>query len=158
MANCKVCGAPLNENAPFCGNCGAPTGNPGQAVPPYGTYGQPVFDPSDHTAEFDAADISENKVYAMAAYLLGLVGIALALLAGGSSKYAGFHCRQAMKLEVIQVLIGIVTAVLCWTVIVPIAAAVCMMVLLVVRIICFVYVCKGKAKDVPIVGSFGFLK
>lgn len=157
MANCPKCGCPLQEHAPYCGNCGAPVRPVENNVPPYNMY-QPVFDPSDHTADFDAADISSGKVYAMTAYLLGIPGIIIALLAGATSQYVAFHCRQAMKLEILQVLLGLITAVLCWTVIIPIVAAVAFLVLLVIRIICFVHVCSGKAKDAPIVSSMGFLK
>ena len=46
----------------------------------------------------------------------------------------------------------------CWTVVVPIAAAICFIILLVVRIISFVNVCNGKAKEAAIVSNFGFLK
>ena len=47
---------------------------------------------------------------------------------------------------------------LCWTIIVPIAGAVCMCILAVIQIICFVRICKGQAKEAPIVCKFGFLK
>lgn len=149
MAFCVNCGQPLAENATFCEHCGAPVN---QVVP------VPYIDPSDHTADFDAADISENKVYAMAAYLLGIPGIVIALLAGGASKYASFHCRQALKLEVLKTLIILLSAVLCWTILVPIVGGVCAVILFVIQVICFFQVCSGKAKDAPIVSSLGFLK
>ena len=154
MAFCSNCGKPLSENAPFCENCGAPVN--GQPIPT--PYMQPYMDPADHTAEFDSADIAENKVYAMAAYLLSVVGIIIALLAAPNSKYAAFHARQSLKIQLITVLVGILSAVLCWTIIVPIAGAVCCMILVVIQIICFFQVCAGKAKDAPIVGKLGFLK
>lgn len=52
----------------------------------------------------------------------------------------------------------IVSAVLAFTFIVPIAGAVCIAILFVVRIICFFQVCSGKAKDAAIIGKLPFLK
>lgn len=114
--------------------------------------------PTDHTAEFDGADISQNKVIAMAPYMLSFIGIIIALLAANSSKYAAFHVRQALKIEIISMLLIICMAVLFWTILVPIAGAVCMIILLVIRIICFFSVCSGKAKEPPIISGLGFLK
>ena len=153
MAFCSNCGKPLPENAPFCEHCGAPAG---QSIPV--PYMQPYVDPADHTSEFDPTDISENKVYAMSAYLLSVVGVLIALLAAPGSKYAAFHARQSLKLQLVTVLVGILSVVLCWTVIVPIAGGICCAILLVIKIICFFQVCSGKAKDAPIVGKLGFLK
>ena len=82
----------------------------------------------------------------MAAYILGTVGIIIALLAAPQSKYAAFHSRQALKLDIVSTLLLIVSAVLAFTFIVPIAGAVCIAILFVVRIICFFQVCSGKAK------------
>ena len=82
MKICPVCNNSIPDDAVFCGNCGAnTTAQPGAyAVPPQQPY-MPNFAPSyDHTAEFDAKDISDNKVIAMLAYLLGLVGVVIALL------------------------------------------------------------------------------
>lgn len=124
---------------------------------PYGMPQQPYVDPKDHTAEFDPKDISENKVMALTAYLLGTIGIIIALLAAKESPYAGFHVRQALKLTIVNMLLTIITLVLCWTVIVPFAGAVCAVIIFVVRIICFFQVCSGKAKEAAIVSSFGFL-
>lgn len=124
---------------------------------PYGMPQQPYVAPKDHTAEFDPKDISENKVMALTAYILGTIGIIIALLAAKESPYAGFHVRQALKLTIVNVLLSIISLVLCWTLIVPIAGGVCAVIILVVRIICFFQVCSGKAKEAAIVSSFGFL-
>lgn len=180
MANCPNCGAPIGEDAAFCTNCGTRVTPPeapqasyvppqdanippqGGNVPPQGPYTPPQYayvpDPKDHTAEFDPEDIAKNKVIAMAAYLLGTLGIIIALLAAPESKYATFHSRQALKFSIVDILLSIIMVVLCWTLIVPIAGAICILILLVIRIICFFQVCSGKAKDAPIIGSLPFLK
>ncbi len=149
MKFCPNCKVTYDDSANVCGQCGGPL-----------TYvpNQVTVDPTDHTAEFDARDISENKVLAMVPYLLSVLGIIIALLAAGSSPYTAFHVKQALKITVCEALLGIIAAVLAITIIVPIAAAICLLVLVVVNIICFFGVCNGKAKEAPIVSKFGFLK
>ncbi len=163
MKYCAKCGTAMDDNIFVCPSCGqqrqganeqaAPNG---QQVPP---YGQPyVVNPFDHTAEMDAKDISENKVIAMLPYLCGLLGVFFCAILAKDSKYSNFHVRQMLKISVCEILLSIITLILCWTVIVPIAAAVCAVILFVVRIIGFFHVCGGKAVELPIVRGFGFLK
>jgi len=139
---------------------GAAQGQPyGQ---PYQGYQAPVYAPVaakkiDHTDEFDAEDISKNKIFAMLVYLLDFMGIIIALLAG-PSEYVRFHVRQALKFTVVEVLTAICIAVLVWTILVPIAGAIFLLVLLVIKIICFIQVCKGKACEPAIIRSIGFLE
>ena len=144
MAFCPVCGAQVQDGAPNCPNCGA-------------AFAQAPanFDPKDHTAEFDPKDISDNKVFAMAAYLMGIAGVIITLLAAQKSNFAMFHARQSMKISMCEILCAIILIVpiLGW-----IAAPICLIILFVVRIILFFQVCKGQAKDAPIIGNFGFLK
>jgi len=111
--------------------------------------------PTDHTAEFDTRDISDNKVLAMIPYLMGWVGIIITLLAAGTSAYAGYHVRQALKLQVCSILsiFFAIIPILGW-----IATGVCSIIIGVLNIICFFNVCFGKAKEPPIVSSLGFLK
>lgn len=158
MKICPNCGAQLDDSSVFCPNCGVQLGNAqnGFNQPPY-NYAPPV-DPYDHTAEFDAKDISENKVISMLVYLLGTVGIVIALLASNTSPYAAFHVRQALKFTVVEILSAIVTVLLCWTFIVPIAFFVLMVALFVVRFICFFQICGGKAKEPAIIRSLSFLR
>ena len=166
MKICPTCNTPLEDDAVFCRNCGARvSGQPGDAPasPFEGTYlppsGEPVPEPFDHTAEFEKEDISANKLISMLVYLLGIAGIVVALLAGGKeSDYAWFHIRQGMKFAIAEVLLILIAAVLCWTVIVPIAAAIGYVVLLVIRVVCFARVCAGKAVEPAIIRSLPFLK
>ena len=74
MKNCPKCGKPFDDNVAFCDACGTPLN--GAPAP---VAAVPVVDPTDHTAEFDPKDISENKVLAMVPYLMGWIGIIIAL-------------------------------------------------------------------------------
>lgn len=178
MKICGQCGAEVSDNASFCAKCGAKletpgnpetaggagstanAGNAGGAVNQgqYQQYYQAPVDPYDHTAEFDRKDISDNKVFAMIAYLTGTVGIIIALLASSKSAYAMFHVRQSLKFTVLNTLAGIVALILIWTFIVPVVAGLFIVVLFVCRIIAFFSICAGKAKEPYIVRSFNFLR
>ena len=179
MKHCPVCNAQLDDNAMFCGNCGAAfssqnaqnAGQPAQPVQPqpapaggaqngsfsYPPYQPPKRSPYDHTEEFDHKDISDNKVFAMGCYLLSFLGVIIALLASHKSEYAMFHVRQAMKFIVLDALIGLLTATLFWTFIIPILGGIAMVTLLVIRIISFVQICQGKAVEPYLVRNLGFL-
>ena len=124
----------------------------------YEESGRTIIPPWDHTDEFEPEDISENKVMAIAAYVMGPLGIIIALIASGNSPFAGFHMRQALKLSVLEAITGIVMVLLCWTFIVPAAACIFLIILMVLRIIAFVSVCKGKAVELPIIRNMGFMK
>ena len=178
MKICPNCQQAMDDQLAFCMNCGtqlpaaqpAPAPQPIQTPPPVqpqnGPYAgnvppvqpMPIIDPYDHTAEFTAKDISDNKVISMLVYLMGAIGIVIALLASNTSPYAAFHVRQALKFTVVNILISIASVVLCWTFIVPIAAALLALALFVVRIICFFQICKGKAVEPLIIRSLTFLK
>ncbi len=161
MKICPNCNATVEDNAVFCNNCGtqfvANPQQPNYQVPPQPNYA-PAFDPYDHTAEFDAKDVSENKVISMLVYLMGAIGIVIALLASNTSPYAAFHVRQALKFTVVEILSLICTALLFWTVIVPIAYGVLMLTLTIIKFICFFQICSGKAKEPAIIRSLGFLR
>lgn len=161
MKICPNCNTQVEDNAVFCNNCGTQfivnPQQPNYQMPPQPTYA-PVFDPYDHTAEFDAKDVSENKVISMLVYLMGAIGIVIALLASNTSPYAAFHVRQALKFTVVEILALICTALLFWTFIVPIAYAALMVTLTVIKFICFFQICSGKAKEPAIIRSLGFLR
>ncbi len=148
MKFCPKCGVQLDDAAVFCNACGA---NLGEAAP-----AAPEVDVFDHTAEFDAKDISDNKAFAMLVYLLSWIGIVIALLGSRDSKYLQFHIRQAIKIQVASILVSIVTAVLVWTVIVPIAGAIASVFLFVLQIIAFFQICAGKAKEPVLIRNIPF--
>lgn len=151
MKNCFNCNNQVDDNATFCPNCGAnlAAGTAPQTAQP---------DPYDHTAEFDPQDISENKVYCMLAYLMGVIGIIIALLAGKDSPYVKFHIRQAIKLSVADILLLLCGGILCWTFIAPIAAGIGIAIVFVLQIIAFIQICCGKAVEPAIIRNLKFLK
>lgn len=182
-AFCTQCGTPLGnvqaqgtqQNAPAQSQPNAPFQNEPAPVPPvqvtpvvpppagqqyYPMPGmaQPAPDAFDHTSEYEAKDISDNKVVAMAVYLLGVVGMLIALLAAGNSPYAQFHVRQALKFTIVSTLATIAAAVLFWTIIVPILYVILSVALFVCKIIAFVQICGGKAKEPYIIRNLSFLK
>lgn len=145
MKVCTNCHLSFPDSASHCTQCGAPLT----------TVADQPGDPLDHTAEFDPADISANKVFALIPYLMGWVGVIITLLASSSSPYAGFHVRQALKIQIVT-LLSLVLAIipfLGW-----IAVGVWAIIALVLDLICFFRVCSGKAIEAPIVSSFKFLK
>lgn len=177
MIICPKCGTQMNDGTAFCKNCGTPVGmaagQPQMGQPQMGmnqaAYQQPAFDPYDHTAEFSAKDISDNKVIAMLPYLFSWIGVVLVLLASKESPYASFHVRQYLKVLVTQAVLGLLTVACVIVLIIPflgwivgglgiIAIGIMNIILSVVTIIGFFSVCKGNAKELPIVRGLKFLK
>lgn len=160
MKYCSHCGTALEDNATFCSGCGNSVGS-NSAVP--------AVDPYDHTSEFDPQDISDNKVISMLVYLTGWLGIIVALLASSTSKYAGFHVRQALKFTVLETLLPIalmvgaiinIIPILGWVVygLLLLAAVIAYITMFVLKIICFFQICCGKAKEPAILNKLNFLK
>ena len=145
MKTCPHCGNQCDDAVAFCNQCGAP----------FNTGAYQNFDPADHTAEFEKADISQNKVLAMLPYLMSWVGIIIALLAVDNSKYVAFHVKQALKLQVVAI-ISIVFNII--PLLGQITYGVCAIIIFVLTIIGFFQVCGGKAKELPIIKGLGFLK
>ena len=188
MNYCKKCGARLGENDVYCTNCGAPVkdqpaaepsepataatvttvAQPAQVYPPQmqyppaypgqGYYPPVTVDPRDHTKDFEMSDISENKIFALASYLLGALGVIIAMIAGKDSPFVKFHVRQALMIHVVMYLLVFLSLIFSWTIIIPVIALVCLLVMFVVLLICFFNAGRGKAKEAPIVSSLPFFK
>lgn len=136
----------------------SPAPNPNQtAAPIYAPASIPAYtDPSDHTNEFTPEEIQEGKLFGMICYLLGILGIIVALLAKKENGFVQFHVHQALKLTVIEACAGIIAALLFWTLLVPLAVGIFCIVLFVLEIMGFFQAAKGTAKDLPIVKKFNF--
>ena len=82
MKYCSKCGAQMDDSLAFCPNCGTPVSAPVAAT---------VIPATDHTAEFDPKDISDNKVVAMLPYITSLLGVIVAAIIAQDSAYVAFH-------------------------------------------------------------------
>lgn len=101
MKTCPNCNVQLDDAATFCANCGARISESAQAQPQYtqNTAVPPQGDPYDHTAEFDPQDISDNKVFAMLGYLLGTVGIIIALFGKPQVAFHHVPCQTGTQIH-----------------------------------------------------------
>lgn len=127
-----------------------------QAQQSYGQapYQQPLVysDPKDHTKEFDAQDIADNRIIAIAAYLFGIIGVLIAFIAG--TPFTRFHARNSLRISIAAIIILIPSIIpfLGWLV-----TGICAAILGVIKIVAIVWACMGKAKELPIISDIGFL-
>ncbi len=187
MKICPNCGNSVSDDATFCNNCGAslsdvkpqadqtqgqPAGAPLQQTPVapqvmqqgafnqaqgQGVMPQPyvAYDPKDHTSEFDPKDIADNKIFAVVPYLFSFVVGIIAGIYVSESQFLKFHIKNALRLDIASVLVALlfIIPVLGW-----IAGGILVAILFVVKIIAIVQAFSGKAKELPIISSIGFLK
>lgn len=139
MAFCKNCGAPMEENMRFCANCGASVDGSAAAA----------VKTNDHTAEFDTLDIAETKYLSIFCYL-GILFAIFALVAKPHSKFVRYHANQALVIAVLEFAAGVVCIIplLGW-----LAGLVAILFSVVCMIVGIVNCCKGRAKDLPIIGG-----
>lgn len=130
-----------------------PGGQPAPAVP-----APEKANAYNHTKDFEAEDIEQNKLYAMLIYVTGVIGIIIGKLVSPDSKFLQFHIRQYVKIIVAEMLCAIFTVASCWLGISVLAFGVICVILLVVRIICFFKTASGNAEEVPILRGMSFLK
>ena len=149
MAFCKNCGAQLEDGAKFCPACGATV----EAAPKADESVQEKLanlnNTPDTTAEFDAKDISDNKVMAVLAYLSILVLIPL--FAAKDSKFARYHTNQGLILFIVDIIVSALTFI-------PVIGWLLSLATLVLTIIGIVNAAQGKAKELPLIGKFKLLK
>ena len=168
MAFCPVCGEHVADSAPSCPKCGAPLNQQNSAST--GTQ-QAVNDfvnnlnnTADYSSQMDPADVEQNKVMAILAYIGILVFVPI--FAAPQSKFARFHANQGLTLFIFEVVYGVIMSVLGATVgkipvAGPITLTICGLVSLIwlILMICgIINAVNGKAKELPVLGNIHFMK
>lgn len=115
---------------------------------------------NDSTDEFDPADIEQNRIIAVFAYLSWLVLVPI--FAAKDSKFARFHANQGLVLAIVEIFCGIVLGffsnlpLVGW--IFSLVGSLFGLVCLVFAVLGIVNAAGGRAKDLPIIGKFRILK
>ena len=168
MKTCPNCHNETEDLALFCPVCGTTLDafgqvpnqeartNPVQQMPVMEIH-TPQASKSDHTSDYSEYDIRENRIVCMCVYLLDVIGIIIALLMAPNSDYVRFHIKQSLKFTIMEALLAIFSALLCWTILVPILGVLAMVVLMIAKFGCFLDVARNKAADSPILKLFRFL-
>jgi uncharacterized membrane protein len=162
MKNCVNCGAAIEENAAFCTACGAPVAQTAKAeAAPVAPVAAPVKDALDHTDEFSAEDVAENKLIVALAYVLPVtVGAILCIWLSkvSDSAYLKFHSREILKLAICSLVVTMVCAVTSFLVIPAIALGAASVAVVVLRVIGFIQAIKSQSKELPVICNISLLK
>ena len=156
MAFCSKCGAEVEEDAKFCAICGEALETQNTADSVADTVKEKFNEfnnTADTTNEFDTADIENNKVMAVLAYI-GILFL-VPLLAAKDSKFARFHANQGLVLFLAGIVSGVVAVI---PILGVLLAAVCSIFLTVLMILGIVNAATGKAKELPIIGKISLIK
>lgn len=146
MAFCKNCGTQMEDGIRFCPACGTSADDAPAAVKPARE--------TDTTHTFDPQDIADNKWLSIFCYF-GIMTMIFALIAKPDSKFIKYHANQGLDLMIL----GIASVVVC---IIPIlgwiVAGVASVFSTVCSIIGIVNCCKGRAKELPLVGGIRIIR
>jgi len=177
MAFCGKCGTKIDEGVKFCPGCGAATEAPAaeqtqtqQAQPAanqndFSAKIANLNNTADTTADFDKADIEQNKLMGILAYLSWLVLIPI--FAAKNSKFARFHANQGLVLAITEIAWWIASGVVCsilyninYTLgsLVDTLFGLVNLVFLVLLVVGIMNAVNGRAKELPVIGKFKILK
>lgn len=158
---CPSCGAAVNENA----QNGAQQNNQSNTQNSFNAAVNNFTNTKDTTGEFDPADIQNNKIMAVLAYI-GILFL-VPLLAAKDSKFARFHANQGLVLFLADILVGVVcgilTVILVWIPVIGVLisgllGAILSIALLILMILGIVNAAQGKAKELPLIGKIKILQ
>ena len=178
MAYCGKCGTKVDEGVKFCPSCGNPMEAPAPEQQAQQTQqAQPAGDQNDFsakiaalnntadtTADFDKADIEQNKVMGILAYFGPLCFIPM--FAAKGSKFARFHANQGLVLLIACVAWAIVSSILnsiilaiSWRLyFITSIISLLSVVFAILAIIGIINAANGRAKELPVIGKFKILK
>ncbi len=107
----------------------------------------------DDSMMYDTQDVQSNKVWAALSYV-GILFILPLLVNGGQSRYAKYHANQGFILFLLNIVIGIVNAILGN---IPVLGGIVSVLLslasLALMILGIINAVNGKAKQLPLIGG-----
>lgn len=173
MAFCTKCGAQVEEGKRYCTSCGNDLGGASFSQKKFADDVTEKFNKfnntSDSTYEYGQADIQNNKGMAILSYFSWLVLIPI--FAEKNSKFVRFHANQGLVLAIASLLWTVVNGILnkvLYAVLGNTAWAVYSILTSILGLVGFVFVilavigiinaAQGKAKELPVIGSFSILK
>lgn len=177
MAFCSKCGNQITDGSKFCDKCGAPVGgstsqnnnntakNISDSVGDLGAKIAGFNNTSDYTAEYDQADVTNNKAMGILAYI-GIL-VLVPILAAPNSKFARFHANQGLVLLISEIIVNValqILKVVMYAIATPLGTIFSVITwlvsifIMVIAIIGIVNAAQGKAKELPIIGKVKILK
>ena len=173
MAFCGKCGTQVNEGVKFCPGCGNAMEAEPQAQAQQTQQTQQndfsakfanLNNTADTTAEYDPADITNNKAMGILAYFGPLCFIPM--FAAKGSRFARFHANQGLVLMLASIAWSIVYSIINWIILaiswrlyfISSIIGLVSLVFLVLCVIGIINAANGKAKELPIIGKFKLLK
>ncbi len=170
MAYCRNCGAQIDDNVKFCPACGTPTGveeksgfDVSGATKAAEDKFKEVTDTKDHTAEYDPNDVEQNKIISLFSYL-GIL-ILVPIFGAKDSAYARFHTNQGLALIIGELAFNIAIGILDYifanvAILGPLVALLGSLgnvAIFVLTIMGIYNAVNGRAKDLPIIGTWTIL-
>ncbi len=100
------------------------------------------------------ADLGESKIFAFLAYLLGIIGFVIVLLAKKEDKFAMYHAKQSLVLCIAAVIVyiaGVFIPIIGWFIILPLGY----LLITILWIFGMVRALTGVEKPLPLIGKYG---
>ena len=117
-------------------------------------------DVEDNSSSFGKDEAEKGKVMGILSYI-GILSL-IPFFAEKENKYVIYHAKQGVNLFIIQVIVGFVLGILGKLPLVGgifgLISSIIGLLFLILSIIGIVNVCKGKAKELPLVGKIKIVK
>lgn len=162
MAFCKNCGCAMNDTDTVCPKCGVPVGSVdnqtnGNGVQDFVGSVTSLNNTPDTTAQYDQDDINNSLIMGILCYIPFLVFVPV--FTAKNSAFTRFHANQGIVLFIADVIVFVLTRILGH---IPLLGGILNFVLIavisVLGVIGIYNVYKGKAKELPVIGSIRVLK
>lgn len=166
MAFCTQCGTKNDDSAKFCTSCGKQLEgvngeNNSHSTNDFSQKLNSLNNTADTTYEYSSSDIENTKVLAIFSYI-GFFFI-IPLIAAPNSKFARFHANQGILLFITEILYGIASGIISLmfkALGLGFLSAILNLfglVFFALMIIGILNVINGKAKELPVIGSYKIL-